>query len=58
MLLAISASLRFVSVRLADGAFHLQLGGSTVLHGDALADGEFAVLVGNPYSRKVETLSR
>ena len=38
-----------VSDRFADGAFHLELGGRTVLDGDAQADGEFAVVIGGVF---------
>jgi hypothetical protein len=35
-----------VGDRFADAALHLELGGSAVLHADAQADGEFAVIIG------------
>ena len=46
MLLAISASLRFVSDRLVDGAFHLEFGESASLDGAAQANGELAIIAG------------
>jgi hypothetical protein len=46
LLLAISASLRFVSHGFADGALYLELGGCAVPHGVAEADGEFAIIGG------------
>jgi hypothetical protein len=49
MLLAISASLRFVGHGFADRALHLQLGGCAFLHDDAQADGKLAVVIGGVF---------